>query len=109
MKHQFVAVTTTVGKTADAARLAGQIVQSRLAACVQYFPIRSVYRWKGRVEKAGESVLVAKTRATLAGRLIRFIRSKHSYELPEIIVTPITGGLAGYLGWIHQQTTSRQK
>ena len=104
MKQKFVAVTTTVGKAADAARLAEHIVQLRLAACVQYFPIRSVYRWKGRVEKAGEFVLVAKTRSTLSRKLVQFIRTRHSYELPEIIVTPIAGGLAGYLEWIHQQT-----
>ncbi len=101
---QFVCVTTTVDSVPKARKLAGAIVGSRLAACVQYMPIRSIYRWNGRVESAAEQLLVAKTRASAANRLVAYIRKNHSYELPEITIVPIKGGLAGYLAWIDAET-----
>ena len=99
-------VTTTTDDRRKASKLAGLIVDERLAACVQITPIHSVYRWKGRVEKADELLLVAKTPARLAPRLMRFIRRHHTYELPEITVMPIAGGLAPYLDWIRDETTA---
>ena len=102
---RFVVVTTTISKRPAAAKLAGEIVASRLAACVQIWPIASVYRWKGRVETGNEYALVCKTRAAVAARLQEFIRSRHAYEVPEIIVSPIMSGLPSYLGWIAQETT----
>jgi len=100
----FVVVSTTVDGISGAGRLAQIIVENRLAACVQYRPIRSVYRWKNKIESAEEYLLVAKTRASLANRLVKFIQSVHSYELPEVTVMPITAGLAKYLDWIYDET-----
>lgn len=101
---EFVVVSTTVDSEAAAKELAGRIVREKLAACVQYTRIQSTYRWKGAVESASEYLLLAKTRASLADRLIDFIRRAHSYDVPEIIVTPITGGFEGYLDWIISET-----
>ncbi|MEI6807460.1 MAG: divalent-cation tolerance protein CutA [bacterium] len=105
----FVVVTTTVDSKAKAKELALAIVARRLAACVQYTGIRSVYRWKGRIESAAEQLLLAKTTRSGADRLIGFIRKNHSYELPEITVQPISGGLAGYLDWIDTETSVAKK
>ena len=107
MKSRFVSLTTTIDSRRRAQALARQLVDSRLAACVQTVPIRSVYRWKGSVQSAAEFLLIAKTRSTLAGALTRLIRTAHPYEVPEIVVTPITGGLMAYLNWIHDQTSER--
>ena len=101
---EFVVVTTTVDSEDAAKSLSAGIVDSRLAACVQYTPINSVYRWKGAVESAAEYLLLAKTRSDLADDLVAFIRSNHSYELPEIVVLPIAGGLPAYLDWIADET-----
>ena len=101
---RYVTVTTTVGGKTRADSLAKAIVAARLAACVQRLPIRSVYWWRGRMESSAEHLLTAKTRAGLAARLVRFIRAQHPYELPEIVVTPISGGLPGYLAWIAAET-----
>lgn len=103
---EFVTVNTTVESEADAARLAGLIVESRLAACAQYFPIRSVYRWKGRVESSSEFLVLAKTRNVLADRLCAFIKDNHGYEVPEILVTPVIGGSGPYLDWIRTETSA---
>ena len=103
-KNRAVVVTTSVGSRDAARKLASRIVEAGLAACVQYAPARSVYRWKGRVESANEFVLAAKTRASLAGALTAFIRERHSYELPEITVMRIADGLPEYLDWIEAET-----
>jgi len=98
-------VTTTVEKEELALKLAGLITSSRLAACVQFWPIRSVYWWKGKMESGAEFILHCKTRTTLVPQLQEFIHSHHAYETPEIIVTPILDGHPPYLAWIEQETT----
>ncbi|MDD4870563.1 MAG: divalent-cation tolerance protein CutA [Kiritimatiellae bacterium] len=105
-KKDFVIISTTIDNAANAGRLAEKIVQSRLAACVQYMPIQSIYRWKGNVEKAKEYLLLSKTKASVSDKLTAFIRKNHSYELPEIIISPVTGGLEKYLSWIATETKS---
>ena len=103
-KMGFVIVSTTIDGANRAEKLAGQIVESRLAACVQYMPASSVYRWKGNIEKAKEYLLLSKTKSSLAMKLVAFIRKNHSYEVPEIVITKIAGGLGEYLSWIDQET-----
>jgi periplasmic divalent cation tolerance protein len=105
----FVVVTTTVDSEKAAAELARQIVESRLAACVQRLPITSNYWWKGKLETTPEILLLAKTRRSLAARLTRFIRRHHAYEVPEITVTPIVGGWTDYLQWIATETAAPAK
>jgi len=103
-KMGYVIISTTIDTAEKARKLSGLIVESRLAACVQSMSIQSIYRWKGKVEKAKEYLLLSKTRASLATRLSAFIRENHSYEVPEIVVTRIAGGLKDYLSWIDTET-----
>jgi periplasmic divalent cation tolerance protein len=103
-RARFVIVTTTVPTRTVARQLAGQIVDSRLAACVQFWPIHSIYRWKGGIESNPETILVCKTRKVLVPALQTLIRRLHSYEIPEVIVTPIQDGLPSYLEWIAGET-----
>ena len=103
-KAAFVLVTTTVKNRAEARRLAKTILNARLAACIQWTPIHSLYWWKGVVEAANEYLLLAKTRRELANQLTGLIRSHHSYEVPEITFVPIEGGLSQYLEWIKTET-----
>jgi periplasmic divalent cation tolerance protein len=97
-------ITTTVATEKDAIKMADAIVGSGLAACVQFWPIRSVYRWRGKIESGREFRLSCKTRATRVSALIEFIRVHHSYEVPEVMATTIEGGLPAYLKWIDQET-----
>ncbi len=97
-------VATTVADAASARRLARHIVEQRLAACAQFFPIRSVYRWKGKTVSSKEWALWAKTPVERVHDAVRFIRQEHSYELPEIVVWPLTGGLPTYLAWVRAET-----
>lgn len=97
----FIQVTTTTEKKEDAERIARALVETRLAACVQIVgPISSIYRWKGKIESAGEWLCLIKSREAYYGAVERKIRSLHPYETPEIIAVPVTAGSRDYLEWL---------
>ena len=104
-----VVVSTTVETETIARELAREIVDARLAACAQQVPIHSTYRWKGTVESAGEILLLCKTTHDRSEALTAFIQQHHPYEVPEILVTPITGGYAPYLAWLREAVREEKK
>ncbi|MFP5375455.1 MAG: divalent-cation tolerance protein CutA [Acidimicrobiia bacterium] len=94
-------VLTAAGSEGEAAAIADALLERRLAACVQVLgPVRSRYRWKGRVESAEEWLVVAKTTAAAVEEAMDEIGRRHSYDEPEVTATPIVAGSAGYLAWI---------
>ena len=96
-----IVVMLTAGSREEAVRLADAIVGARLAACVQILPeIESIYHWKGAIERAPETLVLAKTVADKFAELETVVRSLHSYETPEIIALPITASSAPYLEWL---------
>lgn len=86
----------------DAAEtLAAALVEARLAACVNVLPgLRSVYRWQDAVDRADESLLIAKTTAARYAALEAGVRQRHPYELPEVVAVDIAAGLPAYLQWL---------
>jgi periplasmic divalent cation tolerance protein len=96
-----IAVVTTVGTEEQAYLIAREIVARRQAACVNIVPgIRSIYRWKGKICKDGELMLIVKTlEGELAG-VQDTIRELHSYELPEILSFSVSHGERRFLEWI---------
>lgn len=91
----------TVKNKKEAEKISQTLVEEKLAACVNTIsPINSIYRWKGKIEKAREALLVIKTKKSLAQKIIKKVKSIHSYECPEIIFTEIEKGNKEYLGWI---------
>jgi periplasmic divalent cation tolerance protein len=104
---EHVVVLSTVAKAEDARRIAHALVERRLAACVNVVPgVRSVYRWKGRIEEDDERLLVIKTRRDRAEALRQALVALHPYELPEAIVLPVEAGHAPYLAWLDESTRS---
>jgi len=102
----FIQVTTATDKREDAERIARSLVETRLAGCVQIVgPVTSIYRWKGKIEMAGEWLCLIKSREELYGAIERAIRSLHPYETPEIIALSITAGSHEYLDWLGDGTT----
>ena len=98
---QYVIALTTLPAEGDAEQLAQQLVTEKLAACVSILPpMRSVYRWKGAVERADERQLLIKTTAARLTDLEARIHQLHPYDVPEFIVLPITQGSAAYLAWL---------
>ena len=104
---EFVQITTTTGARHDAERIAAELVSRRLAACVQISgPIASTYRWQGAVETAEEWCCTVKTSREQFAAIEEVIKQLHSYELPELIATPIVDGSEAYLKWLGEQLGS---
>jgi len=98
-------VYTTTDNVQDARKIAHTLVEEQLVACVNIIPkIESIYRWKGKIETDNEVVLIAKTVDDNVKKTIRRIKELHTYELPDIIVLPIIGGLKDYLNYIQDET-----
>ena len=102
MSHCIVLTTTASAEEAD--KIANVLVENRVVACVQIFPIVSIYRWQGKVERENELRLTIKTTNELYPRVENLIKENHSYEVPQIVKVPITGGLREYLEWISGET-----
>lgn len=102
---EAILVITNLPDREAAQRLAGRLVEERLAACVNILaPCESVYRWQGRIETAQEITLLIKTLGAHYGKVEKTIRQCHPYELPEIIAVPIAAGLPAYLEWLAAET-----
>lgn len=102
MSVLVVYVTCPSVRSAD--RVSRELVRERLAACVNQVPLRmSVFRWKGKIERAREILLVIKTRRDALKRLVEKVRELHPYEVPEVIATRVEGGLAAYLDWVRKE------
>lgn len=92
-------VLCTFPDVEQARGIAAELVERRLAACVNLLPgVESVYRWEGKVERAGEVLAVIKT--TRYPELEAALQDLHPYEVPEILALPVAAGLAGYLAWL---------
>ena len=85
----------------EAKKIGKILLQERLAACVNIFDkMNSMYWWKGKIEEANETVLIAKTTPKLFPKLSKKVKSVHSYEVPCILQIPITDGNKEYVDWL---------
>ncbi len=100
---EYLIVSTTVANEREAKKLAKKIIDLRLGACVHINPIKSFYKWKGKLEDNKEFKIEVKTTSKNYKPLEKFIIKNHKYELPEIIATRIDKGYKRYLGWIEQE------
>ena len=98
-------VITNLPSRESAEKLAVQLVEGHLAACVNLLaPCRSTYRWQGKLQHDEEYPLLIKTTRDRYAALEKAIQAGHPYELPEIIAVPITAGLPAYLDWVEAET-----
>ncbi len=96
----FAVVSTTVADASEARDLAKALVEARLAACVQIMPVTSAYRWEGAVAESAEQLLACKIAVADFDAVVSAIRAKHTYDVPEIVMTPIIAGARSYLDWL---------
>lgn len=102
MAEEMIIVFCSLPEEADAVRLAGILVEEKLAACVQVLaPMQSVFFWEGQVQVAAERLLLCKTLASHYSVLERRLLELHPYEVPEILALPVTAALASYRDWIN--------
>lgn len=101
--HNVVFITASNKK--EARRIAEEIIKNRLAACVNIIGnIDSLFWWEGKVDSAKEALLIVKTKRALIKKLIKKVKSLHSYKVPEIIALSIAAGSKDYLDWISECT-----
>jgi periplasmic divalent cation tolerance protein len=96
-----VVVLTTVGADFDAAALAKSFVDDRLAACVNILPqVRSIYRWKDKVEDEAEQLLLIKTTDAKVPALRDALFDRHPYDVPEFVVIAMDRVEGPYREWL---------
>lgn len=101
----YIVIFVTASNPKEAERIARQLLKDKLAACVNILEnARSFFWWQGKIDKAEEALLIIKTKRSLMSRLIKKVRSLHSYDVPEIIALPIISGNKKYLDWIDECT-----
>jgi len=108
--RQYRVVLVTCGSIAEARKIGSNVVEKKLAACANIVPsVESIYRWKGKLERAREVLVVIKTTANRLPELEREMKQLHSYDVPEFIVLPIIAGSRKYLVWLQESTAPANK
>ncbi len=97
-------VLATVPSKEVGVKLARELVDRRMAACVNILPATSVYRWEGKVREDEEHLMVIKTRRTYVDDIRDLFDEQHPYDLPEVIALEVEDGSANYLTWIRDET-----
>jgi periplasmic divalent cation tolerance protein len=98
---EAIVVFMTAASADEARRIAHELVERQLAACVQILPeIESVYRWKEEVQREPETLILAKTTASRFDELEKAVRAIHSYETPEIVAVPMSRVSEPYRAWL---------
>ena len=101
---EFVQITTTTATREEAERIAAELVSRQLAGCVQVSgPIQSTFRWQEKIEKAEEWMCIIKASREQLFKIEEVLGEFHSYEVPELIATPIVDGSEKYLKWLGEQ------
>ena len=101
-KYSVIMTTTNSNENLD--QIIKALLDARLAACLQYYPIKSAYVWEDEIQQDDEILLLIKTKSSLFSNIEKIINEVHSYEEPELIMTPIEDGSRGYLNWVNNVT-----
>ncbi len=103
-EENLLLVMITAANEAEALNISKTLVEERLIACANQFPVRSIFSWEGKIENASEIMLLCKSKESIFDHLLRRVQELHSYDVPEIIAIPITAGSEDYLGWVDDST-----
>ncbi len=97
----YIVIFVTASNKKEAQKIAGSLIKSKLAACVNIVDkVDSVFFWESKIDKARESLLIIKSKKDKLPKIIRLVKSLHSYKVPEIIALPIIAADNAYLRWI---------
>jgi periplasmic divalent cation tolerance protein len=101
--NSAIVVLTNLPDKANAEKLAGILLQNKLATCINILaPCHSIYTWQGKIEHATEYPVMIKTTKKYYAAVESIILANHPYELPEVIQVDIEDGYAPYLAWIQE-------
>ena len=102
----YCIIMTTTDSKENADTITQRLLEKKLAACVQSTTVQSAYHWEGKVMQSEEIRLEMKTRSSLFERIQTEIEHLHNYDVPEIIMVPLSGANLDYLQWIEEETTA---
>ena len=102
METPHIIVQVSAGSVEEARKIAHAVIERKLVACAQFFPIHSVYTWEGNVESDDEQLILMKTRRDVYSELEACIQDVHCYDVPEILAVPVVAGSQAYLSWIDE-------
>jgi periplasmic divalent cation tolerance protein len=106
VKMEPAALVYTTFPTIEAAEEVGRfLVEAGLAACANIVPgMISIYKWKDRIQRDGEVMMLVKTRRTLAAQVVEEITARHGYDIPAVLTIEPSGGSDQFLAWIICET-----
>jgi periplasmic divalent cation tolerance protein len=104
MEKSIIQIQTTYNSEDEVRRIAMKLIESNLAACIQYFPITSLYRWKSKIEESEEFLLLIKSTIKNKMKILEFLEKEHTYEVPEIMITVMDIVSKDYSEWIEDET-----
>ncbi|WP_154222531.1 divalent-cation tolerance protein CutA [Marinicella rhabdoformis] len=104
-EEKYIQVTVSCSSDVEAVALVKLLLSQRLVACGQIIDsMQSFYRWQGQIASANECLLLLKTKEALFERIEQEILTQHSYDVPEIIATPLVALSKPYKKWIDEET-----
>ncbi|MBE7215023.1 divalent-cation tolerance protein CutA [Shewanella benthica] len=107
MQNKLLLVITTFPSKESAIELAKELVENKLAACIQISaPVTSIYLWQDKVCEEQEYQLQIKCTQACYSALEQTISQQHPYQVPEIIAIPINDGLPEYINWVNEVTSA---
>jgi periplasmic divalent cation tolerance protein len=98
----FSIIYITAGDMTQARKIGRTLVGERLAACVNIFPITSIFRWKDTIDEANEFAILVKTRSDKVKEIEKRVKEIHSYEVPCVVSFNMSEGSSDYLNWINE-------
>ncbi len=105
----FSIIYITAGDMEEAKKIGRALVEERLAACVNIFPITSIFRWKGNIDEAQEFGIIAKTKSEKVKEIEKRVKEIHSYEAPCVVSFRMDEGSADFLKWIKESVEEQHE
>ena len=103
----YIVILITAKNVREANKIVTKLIERRLIACANIVKdIKSVFWWQGKVDKAHEVLLILKSKKSCCGKIVKTVKSLHSYDVPEIIALPIVAGNKDYVKWIGKNCTA---
>jgi periplasmic divalent cation tolerance protein len=103
--NEHLIILVTASSDVQARRIARKLLQDKLAACVNFVPVDSMFVWKGEIQEEEEVLMIIKSRSEVFDDLMNTVKAIHTYDTPEIIGMPIVLGSDDYLKWINHEVT----
>lgn len=99
----YIVVFITASNQKEASNIAKALLENKLVACVNILDkVKSIFWWQGKIDQAQEALLIVKSKKSELNKIIKLVKSIHSYQVPEIIASPIIGGNQSYLRWLNE-------